>query len=79
MVDHLRQAITHMPRANLNHMMVEALLDGGKFDAARAFIDDAETLAPVHPVKAMIWQRDLDGLREFIRQSEQIAATQPRS
>jgi hypothetical protein len=78
-VDHLRQAITHMPRANLNHMMVEALLDGGKFDAARAFIDDAETLAPVHPVKAMIWQRDLDGLREFIRQSEQIAATQPRS
>jgi tetratricopeptide (TPR) repeat protein len=77
-IGHLQRAITHRPGEDLNQMMVAALLHNRKFDAARDFIDDAESLAPAHPVKAMMWQRDLDGLREYIRKVEQNEGTPPR-
>ena len=77
-VDHLRQAIRHRPSSYLNVMMVMAMGGAGKFDAARNFIDDAEDRGPANPVKAVMWRRDLDNLREHIRKLEQNAETQPR-
>ncbi|NIO39424.1 MAG: hypothetical protein GTO41_03985, partial [Burkholderiales bacterium] len=62
-VNHLRQAIAYQPGTDLNHMMVEALLRNGKFDGAREFIGEAESLAPAHPVKAIMWRRELHVLR----------------
>jgi hypothetical protein len=59
-------------------MMVMTLGSAGEFDAARNFIDNAEALRPANPVKALMWQRDLDFLREHIRKLEQYIRTQPR-
>ena len=77
-IDHLRQAITHWPSSHLNAMVVMAMGGAGKFDAARNFIDDAEALGPANPAKATMWQRNLDDLREYIRNLEQNVRTQPR-
>jgi len=76
-IDHLQQAITHWPSPDLNVMMVMAMGGAGKFDAARNFIDDAEARGPVNPAKAVMWRRDLQGLRGYIRKLEQDARTQP--
>ena len=78
LIDHLHQAITHWPSPDLNVMMVMAMGGAGKFDAARKFIDDAEIRGPANPVKAVIWRRDLDNLRAYIRKLEQDVRTQPR-
>ena len=67
-IDHVRQAISYWPTKDLNEMMVRALIDAGDLAGARDFIDDAEALAPAHPLKAMMWRRDLESLREEIRE-----------
>ena len=77
LIDHLHQAITHWPSPDLNVMMVMAMGGAGKFDAARNFIDDAEARGPVHPVKAVMWRRDLESLRAYIRKLEQDVRMQP--
>jgi predicted Zn-dependent protease len=77
-IDHLQQAITHRPSPDLNVMMVMAMGGAGKFDAAHDFIDDAKARGPANPVKAVMWRRDLDNLRGYIRKLEQDARTQPR-
>jgi tetratricopeptide (TPR) repeat protein len=76
-IDHLQQAITHWPSPDLNAMVVMAMGGAGKFDAARDFIDDAEASGPVNPAKAVMWRRDLERLRGYIRKLEQDARTQP--
>jgi len=55
-----------------------AMGGAGKFAAARNVIDDAEALGPANPAKATMWQRNLDDLREYIRNLEQNVRTQPR-
>jgi tetratricopeptide (TPR) repeat protein len=77
-IDHLQQAIAHGQSSDINKMMVTTLTGAGQFDAARNFIDNAEALRPANPVKAAMWQRDLDILREHIRKLEQNVGTQPR-
>ncbi len=78
-VEHLRLAIGYWPGEDLNHMMVDALLRSGNIDAARDFIDEAESLAPAHPVKALIWRRDLQQLRAVVDGLEQTNGEQNRS
>ncbi len=53
-------------------MMVTALGGDGDFDAAYKFIDDAKDNAPTHPLRAMSWHRDLDGLRAYIDELEKL-------
>jgi tetratricopeptide (TPR) repeat protein len=77
-IDHLQQAIAHGQSADINKLMVTTLGGAGEFAAARNFIDNAEALRPANPVKALMWQRDLDILREHIRKLEQYVRTQPR-
>jgi tetratricopeptide (TPR) repeat protein len=77
-VEHLREAIAYWPARDLNHMMVEALLHKEKFAAALQFIDEAGSLAPAHPVKAVMWRQDLEELRVYVRGLEQKAGTQDR-
>jgi hypothetical protein len=78
MIEHLQQAIAHGQSSHLNAMVVMAMGGAGEFAAARDFIDNAEALRPANPVKALMWQRDLDILREHIRKLEQYVRTQPR-
>ena len=54
-------------------MMVTALGGAGEFAAAYAFIEDAETRRPANPMRAIMWQRDLDGLRLYISELEQYS------
>lgn len=66
----LRRAIEYAPSSELNMMMVTALADAGDFDAAREFVDDALQRGPRHPLQALRWRRDLDGLRIYISELE---------
>ena len=67
----------HWPSPDLNVMMVMAMGGAGKFDAARNFIDDAEVRRHANPAKAVMWRRELQGLRGYIRKLEQDVRTQP--
>ena len=72
-IDNLRRAIEYRPSSELNMMMVTALGGAGEFAAAYAFIEDAETRRPANPMRAIMWQRDLDGLRLYISELEQYS------
>ena len=65
-IENLRQAIRYRRSSELNMMMVTALGGAGDFDAANEFIEDAYSRAPVNPIRAAQWRRDLDGLRAYI-------------
>lgn len=69
-IEHLQRASNYGQSSDVNVMMVTALTSAGKFDAARDFVDDAIAAAPMHPVKAAMWRRDLDNLRGYIRNLE---------
>lgn len=70
-ISHLGHAISYNHTRKLNMMMVTALAEAERFDAARSFIQDAHLKAPLHPVRRYLWQRDLNELETYIRQLEQ--------
>ena len=72
-IESVRRAIDHAPSSELNMMMVTALVDAGNFDAAKEFIDDALQHGPRHPLKALRWRRDLEGLQVYITELEKQA------
>lgn len=72
-IEALQKAIEYAPSSELNMMMVTALADAGNFDAAREFIDDALLQGPQHPLRALRWRRDLEGLRAYTRELEKQA------
>lgn len=71
-IEHLRTAIAYRPSSELNMMMVTALGGAGDFDAAFKFIDDAKTTGPRNPLQALMWRRDLEGLRIYIVELEKV-------
>lgn len=71
-IEHVRAAIAFLPSSELNMMMTTALASSGNFDAARQFIDDAQTAGPRHPLRAYLWQRDLRELRVYINELEKV-------
>jgi hypothetical protein len=73
-LENLRVAISHRPSSELNMMMVTALGGAGDFSAAHAFIDSAEKKGPGNLLRAVAWQRDLDGLRAYIHELERYSA-----
>ncbi|MCH7820760.1 MAG: hypothetical protein IIA07_01980 [Proteobacteria bacterium] len=76
-IDNLRRAIEYRPASELNMMMVTALAGAGEFAAAYEFIKDAETRKPANPMRAMMWQRDLGGLRLYNSELEQYSKRDP--
>ena len=72
MFEHLRAAIGYRPSAELNFMMVTALASVGRFAEAREFMEDARLAAPVNPVRAAKWHRDLDELVVYIDELEKV-------
>jgi tetratricopeptide (TPR) repeat protein len=71
-IEHLRAAIALRPSAELNFMMVTALVNIGQFDAARKFMDDARLAAPSNPFRAAKWNRDLDELVIYVDEVEKV-------
>jgi hypothetical protein len=76
-IEHLEKAIAYQPALELNKMMVRAMGKAGRIVDAYRFIDDAESRAPLNPFKAVMWRRDLDRLRAYIRQIDQRAEVHP--
>ncbi len=72
-IDYLRQAIAERPARDLNRLMVMALADQGDFDAASAFIDNALQAAPRNPRRALMWRRELQKLRDYVREVERYS------
>jgi len=50
--------------------MVTALAGAGDFKGADDFINNAMLEKPVNPLKAISWQRNLEGLRAYILELE---------
>lgn len=68
---HLEDAIAHRPSSELNMMMVTSLADRGDFDRAREFIENARNAGPKHPLRSIVWHRDLDDLVAYVSALEQ--------
>lgn len=75
-IDQLERAIEFGASSELNMLMVATLGSAGDFDAARRFIDEARSAAPLNPVRAIAWRRDLDNLREYIHELERYSNEQ---
>ena len=69
-IDHLKEAIAYRTSDELNMMMVTALAGAGDLGIADDFINNAMLDKPVNPLKAIAWQRNLEGLRAYIRELE---------
>jgi hypothetical protein len=65
-IQHLKRAIEYGASTELNMMMVTTLADAEDFDAARTYIEEARQKEPKLPIKAYLWQRDLDGLSNYV-------------
>jgi hypothetical protein len=69
-IDQLEKAIAYRTSAELNMMMVTALAGAGDFKGAGDFINNAMLDSPANPLKAIVWRRDLEGLRNYVRELE---------
>jgi hypothetical protein len=69
-IDNLEKAISYRPSSELNMMMVTSLAGDGDFSGANTFINNAMLEKPMNPFKALAWQRDLEGLRAYVRELE---------
>lgn len=75
-ITYLETAMAVQKSSELNMMMVTALGDAGEYDRARSFIDDAMAEAPLNPLRAFAWRRDLENLREYINELERYSELQ---
>ena len=75
-IANLEQAISHWPTSELNMMMVTTLAGAGDFSGADTFINNAMLEKPLNPFKALAWQRDLEGLRAYVRELEKYVLQQ---
>jgi hypothetical protein len=70
---HLGRAMDLMPTDKLNMMTVTALVDGGRFDEAREFIEDATHRLPAQPLRRIASQKNLEELMLYVNEMEKLA------
>jgi len=78
-LEYLQRAIAYGPSLELNSMMVTMLAGAGDFAAANAFIDAAVVQQPRNLLRAAAWQRELQKLRDYVRELERYSQSQQRS
>ena len=71
-LDHLARAVAVAPSADLNMMTVSTLVEAGRFDHARAFIEDARTRLSRHPFRRYSGKRNLDELLLYVSEAEKL-------
>ena len=71
-LDHLARAVAVAPSADLNMMTVSTLVEAGRFDHARAFIEDARTRLSRHPFRRYSSKRNLDELLLYVSEAEKL-------
>ncbi len=72
-IGYLRQAVAERPARDLNRLMVVTLARQGELEAAAAFIDDALLQSPRSPLRALLWRRELQKLRDYITELERYS------
>jgi protein O-mannosyl-transferase len=65
-IQHLEQAMSYKPSAELNMMVVTTYADKQDFAGARAFIESARQARPRDPLKRFAWTNGLDELLRYI-------------
>jgi protein O-mannosyl-transferase len=65
-LEHLKRAIELKPSPDLNMMVVTTLASDGQTAAAREFIEQAYTVAPLHPFRRYVWTSGLKDLRAYV-------------
>jgi hypothetical protein len=73
---HLARAIELIPTDDLNMMTVTTLVDAGRFDDARKFVEDAAGRMPVRPLKRYRSQKNLDELLTYVNEMEKLTGEQ---
>ncbi len=73
MFEHLRAATKYGPTSDLSMMMVTSLGGVGDFDGARKYIGDVRVAAPLNPLRALNWHRNLDELAVYIDELEKVS------
>jgi hypothetical protein len=76
-LEHLARAMEVLPTDDLNMMTVSALVDAGRYDDARQFIDDAAQKLPRQPLKRYNSAKNLDELSTYVNELEKLAGDQP--
>ncbi len=72
-LEHLGRAIDLLPSDDLNMMTVTTLVDAGRFDEARSFIEEAEKHLPHQPLRRYISKRYLDDLLGYVNEAGRLA------
>jgi hypothetical protein len=72
-LDHLARAIEIGPSDDLNMMTVTTLVEVGRFDEARIFIDQAESGLSHRPLKRYNSKKYLEGLLTYVNEAERLA------
>jgi hypothetical protein len=78
-LEHLQRAIGFGPSSELNSMTVTMLAGAGEFAAANAVIDDAMRQRPGNLLRAAAWQRELQKLRDYVRELERYSQSQQQT
>jgi hypothetical protein len=76
---YLQQAIARGPSSELNSMMVTMLAGAGDFAAASAFIEAAMSQQPRNLLRAAAWRRELQKLRDYVRELERYSESGQRT
>jgi len=76
-LDKLEKAIAFGLSSELNTMMATTLSGAGNFDAAYEFLDSAEARKPWNPLRALVWQWNLDELRNYVEELEKYSSEVP--
>lgn len=78
-VENLREAMAIERSSRINMMIVTTYTGGRDFAGARAYIEEARDTGPRHPVRAWLWQKDLDELSGYVDALQGHAANGPEA
>jgi len=72
-LEYLGRAIDLLPSDDLNMMTVTTLVEGGRFDEARSFIEEAEKRLSHQPLRRYNSKRYLDELLTYVNEAGKLA------
>lgn len=70
---HLARAIDTKPSDDLNMMTVTTLVEAGRYDQARDFIEKADDTVSHHPLRRLNSKRYLEELLAYVNEAEKLA------
>jgi hypothetical protein len=72
-LNQIERALDYSPDDELNMMMVTTLVENGRFDDARVFLETANDELPLQPLRRIGARRRLQQLADYVREAERSA------